>query len=59
MRLVSEQERHAGRDHLLLFVKLGEDQAAREAYRKGIEVAGSSRREQQRKAEVQKKLDKK
>jgi len=37
---------------------LGERQAALEAYRKGIEVAGDTRREQQRKVEVQKKLEK-
>jgi tetratricopeptide (TPR) repeat protein len=35
---------------------LGEREAAREAWRKGVEVAGDSRREQQRKVEVQKKI---
>jgi tetratricopeptide (TPR) repeat protein len=37
---------------------LGERQAAVQAYRKGIELAGDTRREQQRKAEVEKKLKK-
>jgi tetratricopeptide (TPR) repeat protein len=37
---------------------LGERQAAIDAYRKGIEVAGDTRREQQRKVEVEKKLKK-
>jgi tetratricopeptide (TPR) repeat protein len=37
---------------------LGERQAALHAYRKGLEVAGDTRREQQRKAEVEKKLKK-
>jgi tetratricopeptide (TPR) repeat protein len=35
---------------------LGERRAAAEAYRKGVEVAGDTRREQQRKVEVEKKL---
>jgi tetratricopeptide (TPR) repeat protein len=37
---------------------LGERQAAVEAWRKGVEVAGDTPREKQRKAEVEKKLEK-
>jgi tetratricopeptide (TPR) repeat protein len=37
---------------------LGERQAALEAYRKAVEVAGDTRREQQRKTELEKKLEK-
>jgi tetratricopeptide (TPR) repeat protein len=37
---------------------LGERQAALEAYRKALEVAGDTRREQQRKVEVERKLSK-
>jgi tetratricopeptide (TPR) repeat protein len=44
-------------DHLGdVLMALGERQAAIEAWRKGVEVAGSARRDQQRKAIVEKKL---
>jgi tetratricopeptide (TPR) repeat protein len=36
---------------------LGERQAAIQAWRRGLEVAGSSRREQQRRAEVERKIE--
>jgi tetratricopeptide (TPR) repeat protein len=46
-------------DHLGdVLAALGERQAAEEAWRKAVEVAGESRREQERKVIVQKKLDK-
>ena len=46
-------------DHLGdVYLALGEREAAIKAYQRGLECAGESRREQERKADVEKKLEK-